>query len=94
MKNIEIIANEIQTAKEKYGHFNSTHEVYGVLIEEVQEFFQEVQIKNSDQSIFKSHEINEDMQTKKKNMIHELNQIAAIALRAADELKNNEIKWV
>jgi hypothetical protein len=31
MKTIDKVSQEIQTAKEKYGPFNSTHEVYGVL---------------------------------------------------------------
>ena len=94
MKDIEKVSLEIQQAREKYGYFNSTHEVYGVLIEEVSEFFQAVQVKNSDTSTFSSFELNEDMQTKKKNMIHELTQIAAISLRAIDELRHNKIKWI
>jgi hypothetical protein len=91
MKNIEIIAIEIQTAKEKYGQFHSTHGVYGVLIEEIQEFFDVVKEKPIHQNEFMASEKTE---SKTNRMIHELNQIAAIALRAADELKNNEIKWI
>lgn len=91
MKNIKIIAIEIQTAKEKYGPFHSTHGVYGVLIEEIQEFFDVVKEKPIHQNEFMAPEKSE---SKTNRMIHELNQIAAIALRAADELKNNEIKWV
>ena len=45
MKNIEIVAQEIQQAKEKYGPFNSTHELYAVLAEELDEFFEYVKQK-------------------------------------------------
>ena len=92
MKTIDKVAEEIQTAKEKYGCFNSTHEVYGVLIEEVQEYFDEVRKKT-----IPSKETDNEFsfaETKKRRMIHELMQIAAISLRAADELEHNNIKWV
>lgn len=82
MKTIEKVATEIQTSREKYGPFNSTHEVYGVLIEEVEEFWELVRNKYMD-----------DL-PKKKNMINELTQIAAISLRAIDELEHGNIKWV
>ena len=94
MKAIERVSQEIQTAKEKYGPFNSTHELYGVLKEELDEFFDEVRVKNIDVSAFDSFGINEDTETKKKKMIHELSQIAAIALRGIDEIQHNEIKWI
>ena len=94
MKNIEIVAQEIQQAKEKYGPFNSTHELYGVLAEELDEFWQEVKKKNSNTSIFESQELDYLTCAKKKRMIHELMQIAAIALRGMSELQNDEIKWV
>ena len=73
---------EQKEAYEKYGHFNSTHEVYGVLKEEVDEFFDWVRDKSM------SREARADF------CIHELTQIAAIAERAISELKNNQIKWV
>ena len=96
MKNIEKLANEIQVAREKYGPFNSTHEVYGVLIEEVQEFFDEVKIKNADPDLFEElpDYVIEDKNLKKSRMINELMQIAAISLRAIDELEHDQIKWV
>lgn len=94
MKNIEIVAQEIQQAKEKYGPFNSTHELYGVLAEEVDEFWQVVKIKNFDIPNLDSPIIQGEIVEKKKRMIHELSQIAAIALRGIDELQHNEIKWV
>ena len=95
MKDIEKVSIEIQQAREKYGYFNSTHEVYGVLIEEVSELFELIKQKGFDSSnefMSIGAEIVKD--DKIKHMIHELTQIAAISLRAIDELKNGEIKWV
>jgi len=97
MKNIEIVSKEIQTAKEKYGPFNSTHELYGVLIEEVNEFWDQVKIKNYSPDMFDGKakkELQESLDNKKRNMINELSQIAAIALRGMSEIENNEIKWI
>jgi len=87
MKNIEIIANEIQTSKEKYGNFNSTHEIYGVLKEEVDEFFDVVKTGN-----YKNDD--EEKWVKVDRMKSELTQIAAIALRAIDELEHSKINWI
>jgi hypothetical protein len=76
------IQKEKQNALLKYGNFNSTHELYGVLFEEVEEFFEVVR-KNTPNS-----------KGKREMMIRELNQIAAVAQRGAEELKDNKIKWV
>lgn len=81
---MKTIKDEQQEALDKYGHFNSTHEVYGVLKEEVDEFWDMVKMKPD-----KSRYID-----KKHKMISELTQIAAIADRAIEELKANQIKWV
>lgn len=78
------IEQEIKQSQKKYGHFNSTHEVYGVLIEEVEEFFEVVRLPNHEQQ----------NQFKTKRMIEELTQIASISLRAINELKENKIKWI
>ena len=96
MKAIEIVSKEIQTAKEKYGPFNSTHELYGVLKEEVDEFFWLVRQQTVNQSIFDSNTFRYSSNEGKKReaMIDELSQIAAIALRGIDELQHNEIKWI
>lgn len=84
------LQDEINQANKKYGDFNSTHEVYGVLKEELDEFWELVKMKslkpewlNSVASIGKS-----------KQMQNELTQIAAVALRAAKQLEANKIKWV
>ena len=87
MKHLEQLANEIQTAREKYGPFNSTHEVYGVLVEEVAEFFEYVKQKPYTKT-------DSERAIKENGMVHELLQIAAISLRAIDELEHDQIKWV
>lgn len=68
-------------ALEKYGHFHSTHEVYGVMFEEVNEFFDIVKEKPGTPN-------------KKNRMISELDDIIAVCSRAKKELQNNEIKFV
>jgi hypothetical protein len=78
MKTIE---SEIQQARQKYGPFNSTHEIYGVLQEEVDEFWDLVKMKHKGPY-------------EKVLMIHELMQVAAIAQRAINEIKNGEIKFI
>jgi len=52
-----------------HGGFNSAHEAYGVLLEEVDEFWEEVRKKRSERS--------------RSNMRQELVQIAAMAMKAA-----------
>ena len=72
MKHLEQLANEIQTAREKYGPFNSTHEVYGVLIEEVAEFFELVRIKNYNPDLFDlkaKDELQESLDNKKSRSV-------------------------
>ena len=77
---------EQEKAFEKYGHFNSTHEVYGVLFEEVQEFFDIVREKPATDKVKHYNKLN--------RMVNELDQIIAIAARAMNELKANQIKHV
>lgn len=83
------IKEEAETAQNKYGHFNSTHEAYGVLKEEVEEFWQVVKEKNK-----KGNDTTTEALSKKRKMIHELTQVAAIAIRTIEELENNKIKWI
>ena len=78
MNNID---QEMNQARQKYGPFNSTHEVYGVLKEEVDEFWDLVKLKHKGPA-------------EKDRMIHELMQVAAIAQRAMNEIKNGEIKFI
>lgn len=84
MKTIE---QEIAYAREKYGAFNSTHELAAVLKEEYDEFWEIVRKRPIwDRDVAR--------RSKATEMINELTQIAAIALRGIQELKNNEIKFV
>ena len=71
--------------------FNSSHEVYGVLMEEIAEFFDIVREKTIDVDKVIYPEMFED---KKCRMIDELTQIATVANRAAVELSQYKIKFV
>lgn len=64
---------EATRAFEEHGGFHSVHEAYGVLMEEVEEFFDEVKKKNKARS--------------KVAMRAELLQIAAVAIKAAACIK-------
>ena len=77
---VYIIKEELEKARAKYGPFNSTHEAYAVLQEEVNEFWELVQKNNMDH--------------KEVFMFDELKQVAAIAIRIMEELQEGEIKWV
>lgn len=77
------VQKEMEAARTKYGAFHSSHEVYGVLKEEVDEFWELVKDKDKLLS-----------NTKRSRMITELTQIASVAIRAAKELENGEIKFL
>lgn len=80
------IENEVKEARKRYGAFNSTHEGYAVLKEEVEELWDIIK-RNTER-----HYGTSDFKT--KALIPELIQIAAVAQRMAIELSNNEIKHV
>ena len=63
--------DEFIRAPQKHGKFNSLHEGYGVLLEEVDEFWDEVKKRNPDPVRLRG----------------ELVQIAAMALRNAIDLE-------
>lgn len=83
IKNVE---TEIQKAESNYGNFNSTHEAYAVLKEEVDELWDIIK-KNTERTYGTA-------EWKTKALVPELIQIAAIAIRTANELKQNKIKFV
>ena len=60
---------EALKAVAKHGEFRSAHEAYGVLVEEVAEFFDEVRKKRADRDVMA--------------MRGELIQVAAVAVKAA-----------
>jgi hypothetical protein len=67
------IDREIKRAVAKHGPLRSAHEAFGVLLEEVDEFWEEVRKRTR--------------QRNKRNTRKELIQIAAIAIRTIQDLK-------
>lgn len=88
------LQKEMNNAYEKYGHFNSTHEAYAVLQEEVNEFWDLVQKEPIELVANKDISKNIHEWDKKEFMIHELTQVAAIAIRTIIELRERKIKFV
>lgn len=86
---MDSIIKEAEKARAKYGHFNSCHELYGVLKEEVDEFWQEVKYPTKTKE-----EDSEYYDSKRKDMVRELTQIASICYRGIQELENDQIKFV
>ena len=64
---IDMVINEFEFASGKYPSFNSAHEGYAVLLEEVDELWAEVKKKKEDRRVIK--------------MEREALQVAAMALR-------------
>ncbi len=81
-----MIEREVMNSTEKYGNYNSTHEMYAVLLEEVQEVWEIVK-KNTENCYGTAG-------YKAAALVPELIQIAAIATKAINELQNNKIKHV
>lgn len=68
--NLQAVKDEVLRAKSKYpNNFNSLHEGYGVLKEEVDELWDEIKLKNPS----------------KENIYTEAKQVAAMALRIMNE---------
>lgn len=68
-KFLEDVADEFKDATKKHGGFNSCHEGYAVLLEEVDELWEQVRLKRSQRDL--------------KAMRGECVQIAAMALKFA-----------
>ena len=66
----EIVKLELAKAREEHAPINSAHEAHSVLLEEVEEFWDEVKERHHDKSA----------------MFKELTQVAAMAQRAAEDL--------
>jgi len=69
---VEDIVKEADTGREKWGRFNSAHEGYAVLLEEVEELWKHVMVKQP----------NRDLAAMQK----EAKQVAAMAIRFALEV--------
>lgn len=65
--------SELNNAREKWGPQKSAHESYAVILEELDEFWDEVKKKKSERS--------------KEKMLAELIQVAAMCQRAAEDLR-------
>lgn len=66
------VAAELIKARESHAPINSAHEAYGVILEEVDEFWEEVRLKRAERS--------------GARMYAELVQIAAMAARTASDV--------
>jgi len=71
MSFLDEVVKEAEAAVKKHGQYNSLHEAFGVLLEEVDEFWDEVKLKRAKRS--------------KKRLRGELKQIAAVCLKAAEK---------
>jgi NTP pyrophosphatase (non-canonical NTP hydrolase) len=68
-----MVEAEVASAREKHAPINSAHEGYSVILEELDEFWEEVRKKRVDRS--------------KGKMLSELIQVAAMAQRTAEDLQ-------
>ena len=76
-----LVKGEALKASNKFGPYNSTHEGYAVLKEEVEEFWELVKESKQDGRLG-------------NKMIDELIQIAAVSIRMIEEIKKDEIKYI
>lgn len=75
---LDDVRAECERADAQHGRYASAHEVYGVLFEEVAEFFDEVRLKEHLRSPLK--------------MRKELAQVAAVAIRAMAAIDTGAIR--
>lgn len=67
------VADELRSARTMHQPMNSSHEAYAVILEELDEFWEEVRKKRAERS--------------SAAMFKELIQVAAMAIRATSDLK-------
>lgn len=77
----ELALKEAKDARDKYGPFNSSHEAYAVLKEEIDEAWDIIKKKTKTTN-------------DKLDLRIELIQVAAVALRFATEIKHDEINYI
>lgn len=68
----EMVMNELAFARGKHPPINCLHEGYAVILEELEEFWEQVRLKRAERS--------------KEKMLSELVQLAAMAQRTAEDL--------
>lgn len=67
-RSMDALGDEVSRAVGDYGaDYASAHEAYGVLVEEVAEFFEQVRLKRAARD--------------RRAMLHELTQVAAVAIK-------------
>jgi hypothetical protein len=71
---LDVVNDEIERAVELHGSYNSLHEGYGVMMEEVEEFWEQVKLNPA-----KLNDV--DKQVRKQQLRDELIQVAAVAVR-------------
>ncbi len=69
---LDLVDREVRRARQKHPRLNSAHEAYAVILEELDEYWEEVRKRKADRNNFSS--------------LMELVQIAAMANRAAEDL--------
>lgn len=69
----EMVQEELESARAHHKPINSSHEGYAVILEEVDEFWEEVRKKRSERSV--------------DRMLSELVQVGAMAQRVAEDLR-------
>jgi hypothetical protein len=67
------VESELASARAKHARLNSAHEAYAVILEELDEFWDQVRLRRE--------------QRDKREMLKELIQVAAMAQRAAEDLE-------
>jgi len=67
-----LVFHELESARAKFERMHSAHEAYAVILEELDEFWDQVRLRDSARS--------------RERMLNELVQVAAMAERAADDL--------
>lgn len=87
------MTNQVKEIQDKYGYYHSLYEAYGVMIEEVQEFFDIVK-----EPTFYKEQIADNQKwtvnDKKSRAISELNDIINVCRKTIQELENNQIKFI
>ena len=78
MKFEELVRKELKDARAEHGPMNSLHEAHSVILEEVEEFWDEVKKKAKKRDL--------------KNTLTELVQIAAMAQKTAEDVVIPKLK--
>jgi hypothetical protein len=78
MKFEELVKKELSSARNQHGPMGSIHEAYAVILEEIDEFWEQVKKKTKERDL--------------KNVLEELVQISAMAQKTAEDVVIPNIK--